>query len=88
MTDTIIDIPEEHIENGKTLLIEEYFELFVDGYHLSKPSRYIKHVHHLCLLDTQIQDLKSLTPTHQLKSDIDDNRKFTFIFIKKQKLSF
>ena len=85
--DIIIDIPEEYLENGKTLLIEEYFELFVDGYHLSKPARYIKHVHQLCLLDTLVQDTKSVTSTHQLKSDIDDNRKFNSLFHEQSKQS-
>jgi hypothetical protein len=75
-----IDIPEEYLENGKTLLIEKYFELFVDGYHLSKPSHFIRRVHDLCLIDTQQQDLRSVNSTHQLESDIEKNRK-SFILI-------
>jgi len=61
--------------NGNSLLIEKYSELFVDGYHLSKPSHCIKHIHQLCLVDTQQQDFKSVNPIHQLESNIDDNRK-------------
>ncbi len=74
----IINIPPEYLENGKTLLIEKYFELFVDGYHLSKPSHCILHNHQLCLIDTQQQDLRSINANHQLESNIDDDRKFTF----------
>ncbi len=74
----IIDIPPEYVEIGKTLLIEKYFELFVDGYHLSKPAHFIKHIHQLCLVDTQHEDQKSVNAIHQLQPDIDENRKFSF----------
>ena len=70
----IIDIPPEYVEHGKTLLIEKLYELFVDGYHLSKPAHFIRQNHGLCLVDTQQQDLRSVTPTHLLESTIDDNR--------------
>lgn len=74
-----MDIPPEYIECGKTLLIEKYFELFIDGYHLSKPAHFIKHIHELCLVDTQQEDQRSVNATHQLESDIDDNRKKIFV---------
>jgi hypothetical protein len=35
-------------------------------------------MHQLCLIDTQQQDLRSVNSTHQLQSDIDENRKFKF----------
>ncbi|CAF1114472.1 unnamed protein product [Adineta steineri] len=70
----VIDIPPELIQYGKTLLIEKHSELFLDGYHLSKPSVFVRQVHGLCLVDSQQQDHRSVTPTHLLESTIDDEQ--------------
>ncbi|UJR29826.1 hypothetical protein I4U23_017369 [Adineta vaga] len=71
-TNILINIPPEFIENGKTLLIEKHDEVFVDGYHLSKPSHFIRQSHGFCLIDTQQQDPRSVNHSHQLESTIDD----------------
>ena len=77
----IFDIPPEYLENGKTLLIEKHDEIYVDGCHLSKPSRFIRLLHGLCLIDTQQQDLRLVNYTHQLESTIEDNRKLNLQLI-------
>ncbi|CAF1163447.1 unnamed protein product [Rotaria sp. Silwood1] len=68
----IIEIPSDLIKNGKTLTIEKYSQLFINGYHLSQPSNFVRHNHGLCLIDTQQQDIKSGTYTHQFESNNDE----------------
>jgi hypothetical protein len=80
---TIVDIPSELLQSGKTLMVEKYSELFIGGRHLSQPAHPIRQAHGLCLIDTQREDQRSVTATHDLQDIIDDKREFlqTITFI-------
>ncbi|CAF4004903.1 unnamed protein product, partial [Rotaria sp. Silwood1] len=75
----IIEIPPDLIENGKTLLIEAHYELFINGSHLSRPSHFITKSHGLCLVDTQQKDFRSDAYYYQLNSQNDDYQLFELI---------
>ncbi|CAF3303611.1 unnamed protein product, partial [Rotaria sp. Silwood2] len=64
----IIEIPSGLIENGKTLLIETHYELYINDYHLSRPSHFITQNHGLCLVDTQQKDFTSDAYYYQLNA--------------------
>ncbi|CAF1482937.1 unnamed protein product [Rotaria sordida] len=67
-----IDIPADLIRNGKTLTIEKYSELFINGYHLSKPAKFVRQNNGICLVDSQQQDVKSGVYNHQFESYNDE----------------
>ncbi|CAF1406349.1 unnamed protein product [Rotaria sordida] len=75
----IIEIPPGLIENGKTLLIETHYELFINDYHFSRPSHFITQNHGLCLVDTQQNDFTSNTYCHELNSHNYDYSLFELI---------
>ncbi|CAF4261740.1 unnamed protein product [Rotaria sp. Silwood2] len=74
----IIEIPSGLIENGKTLLIETHYELYINDYHLSRPSHFITQNHGLCLVDTQQKDFTSDAYYYQLNAHNYDYGKFKF----------
>ncbi|CAF3983049.1 unnamed protein product [Rotaria sp. Silwood1] len=75
----IIEIPPGLIENGKTLLIETHYELFINNYHFSRPSHFITQNHGLCLVDKQQKDFISDQYYYQLNSHNYDYQLFELI---------